>query len=103
MRKPGFIIGSLLIFFYSACSQDTTSISKSIGDLNLKIQSQCFNGCDSGITFLNVHENESTSVQAAEKFLADIGGTLVKLNHLGTRNLTFKISKRTYAIDPNRM
>jgi hypothetical protein len=58
------------------------------------------------IVLLNLHENESTSVRAAQAYLArnpspDV--TLVVLRHDGERNLTFASGGHAYRIDPNRM
>lgn len=54
-------------------------------------------------TFIALHENESTSVEAAKAMMAYSGGTLIELKHTGARNLTFRLGGTQYEIDPNRM
>ncbi len=55
--------------------------------------------------FLNVHQNENTSVVAAKALIASSGfsGSITYLLHGGTRDLYFRVNGRRYQIDPNRM
>ncbi len=56
---------------------------------------------------LNLHENESTSVEAAQRYLATSNIAdrirLVALRHDGERNVTFSTEGETFRFDPNRM
>ena len=52
---------------------------------------------------LNLHDDESTSVEAALDVLRETGGRLVELVHTGERNVTFEAAGETYRADPNRM
>jgi len=103
MRKPGYILYFLMILFHSACAQDSTINEYSLGSLKIKVQTVCFNQCDTNITFINVHENEATSVEAAKQFLKDHGGNLITLKHSGNRNLSFSLKNKVFSVDPNRM
>jgi hypothetical protein len=55
------------------------------------------------MAFLNLHENENTSVVAARSFLYVNGGSLVKFANGPNRLISFKLSGKTYSFDPNRM
>ena len=56
---------------------------------------------------LSLHENESTSVEAAEYVLERSNAAghvrLVALRHGGERNVTFGFEEQIYRFDPNRM
>jgi hypothetical protein len=56
-----------------------------------------------GPMFVNVHENESTSVDAARAVIKKSGGVLVLLHQSKTRNLNFTYHGKAYAVDPNRI
>ncbi len=54
--------------------------------------------------FINLHENERTSLDAAKSVLpAYTDYRLVELRYRGQRNLEFKQRGRTFSVDPNRM
>lgn len=55
------------------------------------------------LLFLNLHEDEATSVAAALRLIRRHGGRIVKLEHSGQRLLTFALGGRTYRVDPNRI
>ncbi|GAB4252880.1 MAG: hypothetical protein Kow00109_28570 [Acidobacteriota bacterium] len=55
------------------------------------------------LLFLNLHEDEATSVAAALRLVRRHGGRIVKLEHSGERLLTFELDGRTYRVDPNRI
>lgn len=56
-----------------------------------------------GLTYLNLHDDEDTSVQAALEVIGQYGGRVLELQHSGERNITFRIGDSTYVFDPNRM
>jgi hypothetical protein len=56
-----------------------------------------------GPTYLNVHDDENTSVHAGKKVLQRSGGRLIELVHGGQRHITFKLDGQTYRFDPNRI
>jgi hypothetical protein len=54
-------------------------------------------------TFLNVHDDEDTSVAAGKANIAKFGGQLIELVHSGERLITFGLGGQKYSFDPNRM
>ncbi|WP_412067060.1 hypothetical protein [Rubrivirga sp. IMCC43871] len=52
---------------------------------------------------LNLHDDESTSVDAALAVVREVGGRVVELRHSGERNLTFAVGGATFRADPNRV
>ncbi|WP_412060200.1 hypothetical protein [Rubrivirga sp. IMCC45206] len=52
---------------------------------------------------LNLHDDESTSVEAALAVVRELGGRVVELRHSGERNLTFAVGGATFRADPNRV
>jgi hypothetical protein len=55
------------------------------------------------VVFVNVHENEQTSVQAARAVLDPTRQRLVRLHAQGRRNVVFALKGRHHAFDPNRI
>jgi hypothetical protein len=55
------------------------------------------------IVFINLHSDESTSVAAAEKILKERGGLLIKVENKNKRNIRFRLHKKYYTFDPNRI
>ncbi len=56
-----------------------------------------------GLRYLNLHENEQTSVDAARALLQQQPGTLIELLAGGGRLVTFRAGWRPFAFDPNRI
>ncbi len=57
-----------------------------------------------GPTYVNLHDDENTSVAAALEVIDSLGGRLVQLKHGGHRNLEFHLDElHHYEVDPNRM
>lgn len=56
-----------------------------------------------GLRYLNLHENEQTSVEAATALLQHRPGTLIELRAGGGRLITFRAGWRPHAFDPNRI
>jgi hypothetical protein len=53
--------------------------------------------------FVNLHDDESMSVEAAQDVLNRSGGRLVELRHTGKRLVVFKLKGREFRVDPNRI
>ena len=98
--KAFVLTACIFSIFSSASCQDSVS---TFGNTNIKIVTTCYTPCTSPVTFINLHENESTSVQAAQVYLKEFGGTLMRLQHSGERNITFISGRKKYTLDPNRM
>lgn len=60
-------------------------------------------GDEKGIVYINVHDSEPTSVEAAKKILERNGGTLIKIENNHQRNIRFRLKNLTYTFDPNRI
>ncbi len=78
----------------------------SIGETPISIATFSFGNPPFDFSFLNLHQNENTSVVAAKALIASSGGavsgSITYLLHGGTRNLVFQLNG-TFSIDPNRM
>lgn len=80
-----------------------------VGDTMINITKEVFQmpiGCTTcypDLSFLNLHENENTSVVAARSFLYYNGGSLVKFAKGNSRYVTFKMGNTKYTADPNRI
>lgn len=57
----------------------------------------------SGPTYFAPHNNERDAAAAAKQVVDERGGTLVALEHPGTRNISFVLKGVRYTFDPNRM
>jgi hypothetical protein len=53
--------------------------------------------------YVNVHDDENTSVEAVQDVLQRSGGRLVELRHTGERIVAFKVEGKDYRVDPNRI
>lgn len=54
-------------------------------------------------TFLNVHDDENTSVEAGKAVIGETSGRLIELAHSGRRHLRFTLDGAEFAVDPNRI
>ena len=55
------------------------------------------------VVMLNLHDDETTSVEAARNVLQTTGGILVNINNNYERLVTFTMKGKTWQFDPNRM
>jgi hypothetical protein len=58
---------------------------------------------NSEVVFINLHDDENTSVEAALAHLARFGGQLIELQHSGKRLVEFDLEGQKFKIDPNRI
>jgi len=84
-----------------ASTRQTSNTPFTIG--NQTIRARVTQGEQPGPTYLNVHDDENTSVKAGKKILAASGGRLIELRHNGKRFVVFKLDDQTYRFDPNRI
>jgi hypothetical protein len=56
-----------------------------------------------GLTFLVLHDDENTAVEAGIEVIRRHGGRLIEVRAAGERNVRFEQGGRTYAFDPNRV
>lgn len=96
----------IALFLISGCSATPTESDivrhrVAIGDDFVNVVD--FHGGEPGLTFINIHENEETSIEAAREHVRLNGGRLIYLEHSGERNITFSVADTTYRVDPNRI
>lgn len=70
-----------------------------VGDERVKIRVRP----GSGKTYVHVHQNEVTALQACKAVVRKQGGTLISLSHRGGRNIVFHLNGVRYECDPNRI
>jgi len=104
MKKLVFILLFSFAFFSCTYTQDASFVNTyTVGETKISIREQCCYPCHPGILFVNVHDNEKTSVKAAEQYLNEIGGRLINIQNNGERLISFKLKGKTYWFDPNRI
>ncbi len=54
-------------------------------------------------TYIHLHENETTALTAARRFLSQHAGKLITISHHGGRNVRFAFHGQQYQFDPNRI
>lgn len=55
------------------------------------------------LVFINLHDDEKTSVEATKILLEKRGGLLIKIENNGQRNIKFKMGPSVFEFDPNHM
>lgn len=97
---------SVLIFLSAGCTEGTRDLQErrvplEIGDSVVEVI--LHESKDDGLTYLNLHDDENTAVEAALSVAGEHGGRVIELQHTGERNITFALEGDTFAFDPNRM
>jgi hypothetical protein len=80
----------------------TNIIYYKIGETTVALKTMQY-GEKKQLVFVNVHADETTSVQAATRLLASTGGLLIRIENANKRNIRFRLRGRYYMFDPNRM
>jgi hypothetical protein len=80
----------------------TKTIFHSLGRTLIPIKIEQF-GTQTGLIFINLHDDEMTAVDAARKLLEKEGGLLIKIENRKKREIRFYVGNRPYRIDPNRI
>ena len=73
-----------------------------MGEDSVKI-AESFNDTLSKIIYLNLHEDEQTSIKAIQKYARKQAINYFYLHHTGARRITFHVRGREYSVDPNRI
>lgn len=60
-------------------------------------------GSRKDVLMIHLHDDETASLEAAQKVLQQTGGLLIRLENNGKRLMTFKKSGRVFLFDPNRI
>ncbi len=99
--------GLLLVLIFwnlSSYSQDSISIKKfGIGDDTINLHLSIYYPYGNSVSFINLHDDENTSVEAGLDFLSKYGGKMVQLQHSGKRRFRFTLNQDTFSFDPNRI
>lgn len=96
------LLAILVGFISIAARAQTSSDTIWMADSPVVIQQR---HCDSnsGIFFIHLHTNETTSLLITEKFLDSSAGCLLQLEHDTTRLVTFYLKATRISLDPNRI
>jgi hypothetical protein len=73
-----------------------------LGDTRIPIHITSF-GNNEDLVFINLHDNEFTSVEAAMPVMEENGGMLIRIDNQRQRVIRFGYHGDRYAFDPNRM
>ncbi len=73
-----------------------------LGDDSIVFKKTTYKGSGNAF-FLQLHDNEITAEEAALEYIKETGGTLLSIEHSGSRNLSFIINTKSYTFDPNRI
>jgi hypothetical protein len=98
---PTLLLLAALLISSCAAPRRTGSIPFQIGTTT--VHAHVFQHHHPSPTYLNVHDDENTSVRAGKKILAQTGGRLIELVHSGKRHVAFELNGQTYRFDPNRI
>ena len=97
----------IMLFLLSVMTSNQQSLIAQVKPIKLgKTQielRQFFNANTNKILFLNVHQDEQTSIDAIQTFAKDIPLNFAYLHHQSTRLVKYQIGKHFYTVDPNRI
>jgi hypothetical protein len=80
----------------------TTTYFTRIGESPIAVKVMQY-GESKKLVYINVHADEYTSLQAAQRLLQQEGGMLIKIENNNKRNIRFRLRGKYYTFDPNRM
>jgi hypothetical protein len=90
----------LLLFLLGLKSVYASSYPVKVGDTTVIIQQEKHG---KGKSFVHLHQNETTALQAAKAVVRAQGGSILTLIHSGQRNISFYLHEHRYEFDPNRI
>ena len=73
-----------------------------LGERKLPIKVKQY-GDVSDLIFINMHDDENSSVEATKLILEKNGGLLVEIDNFQQRNIKFKLGQSIFQFDPNRI
>ncbi|MEO7313275.1 MAG: hypothetical protein ABIX01_23010 [Chitinophagaceae bacterium] len=95
---------TLFFFFFAIAQPAVTNRKDTIGSTTITYQTTCYGKPDSSVSFINVHENENTSVIAAKQvFNAAKKYCVTQLRCRDMRLISFIYKGKTFTVDPNRI
>ena len=93
---------SAMIFSSSFYIPMENTVYYQLGDTRIPIRVSQY-GNQQQVLYLNLHDNEFTSVEAAKALLEQQGGTLVRIENRRQRMIIFRLRGKKFIIDPNRI
>ncbi len=96
----------LLVLSFIGCTANSVEIDVSRHEFSLGdavVTVVVHEGNTDGLTFVNLHENERTSIEAAIDHIRQAGGRFIHLEHTGDRNISFSVNGTPFVVDPNRI
>jgi hypothetical protein len=103
-----FFTGFLL--FFSSCAQEDANahphvdtISHRLGETEIFITMSNYGAEPKNLFLLQLHHNEETAGQAADRFLRENGGSFLSIHNRGNRLIEFTLEGKKFRFDPNRM
>ena len=78
------------------------TIFHTIGSTQVPIKIEQY-GTQTDLVYINLHDDEFTSVEATRKLLEKEGGTLIRIENKGKRNIQFRFGNHWFEMDPNRI
>lgn len=93
---------SFLFLIFSVSAQAQTNHTIQLGDSTITLVEENINATNK-ILFINVHENEMTSVDAMRAYDVNNQYHFVYLKHNGSRRIGFNHCDEIYTVDPNRI
>ncbi len=89
-------IGICAVFFVGSAAAAPFQLGDSTIQVNIS-------GNGGRYTYVHLHENESTALQAAHQAMRSQPGRLIALSHGGGRMVNFRLNGKAYQFDPNRI
>ncbi len=89
--------------FVQTLFAQTTLQECAIGDTSIQLQKQYFGTAPKGIYFINLHANETTSIDATNQYLKKSNGSFIQLKNGDVRNVRFSLTNTLFKVDPNRI
>jgi hypothetical protein len=80
---------------------EETVTKYNLGDRIINIKK--ISGKSQSFILLNIHEDETTSINVALDITKEYGGEFVYLVTSGNRNISFELDNKAYTFDPNRI
>lgn len=96
------LLAACLIALYATQAQVSTE-SKKLGSSIVTFQTKCGKP-QPGISWLHMHDNETTAVTAAHAIIDSLGkGCFVTWKHSGDRYVSYQMGGQQFKFDPNRI
>src|SRR5262245_11608182 len=80
----------------------TNTITHKIGNRDIRIITSQY-GEKKDFVFIALHDNEFTGIETAKSVLETMGGLLIEIENDKNRNINFRLDRRSFSFDPNRM